>query len=306
MPLAEPSTGSGRPFLAPPTLGLLLGLVGVATFSLTLPMTRLAVAELDALWVGIARAVVAAVPAAAWLWWRRAPLPTRPMLGSLAVVSLGIVLGFPTLTSIAMQHVDASHGAVMLGVLPLATAVAGAIRTGERPSPRFWWAAVAGAVVVVGFALRQGGGGLQWADLLLVAATLVAALAYAEGARLAQRIGGPATICWALVLTAPLLLAPTAWLSWEHGLSAGPAAWLGFAYVAICSQLLGFFAWYRALAIGGVARVSQVQLLQLFLTLTFASLLNGDTPNPENWLFGATVVAVVAIASRAGTRRPTP
>jgi drug/metabolite transporter (DMT)-like permease len=285
--------------MTPPTLGLLLGFVGVATFSLTLPMTRLAVAELDPLWVGIARAVVAAVPAAAWLWWRRAPLPSRPMLGSLAVVSLGIVLGFPTLTSIAMGHVDASHAAVMLGVLPLATAVAGAVRTGERPSPRFWWTAVAGAVLVAGFALRQGGGGLQYADLLLVVATIAAALGYAEGARLAQRIGGPATICWALVLSAPFMLPPTVWLTWQHGLSAGPAAWLGFAYVAICSQLLGFFAWYRALAIGGVARVSQVQLLQLFLTLGFAAVLNGDAPGPENWIFGATVVAVVALASRA-------
>ena len=279
--------------------GLLLGLLGVTIFSLTLPMTRLAIADLDPVWVGLARVVVASVPAGLWLWWRRTPLPDRDMVVPLLVVIGGIVVGFPVLTSIAMTQVDASHGAVVLGVLPLATAAAGALRSGERPSRRFWIAAAAGAVLVTGFALRAGAGSLVAADLLLVAATLAAAMGYAEGARLSARIGGPATICWALVVSAPVLALPVAWLGWHHGLQAGPSAWFGFAYVAICSQLLGFFAWYRGLVLGGIARVSQVQLLQLFLTISFAALLIGETPGLETWLFGATVVAVVAIASRA-------
>jgi drug/metabolite transporter (DMT)-like permease len=285
--------------------GLLLGLVGVAVFSLTLPMTRLAVADLDPLWVGLARAVVAALPAGAWLWWRGSPLPSRDMLAPLALVTGGIVVGFPALTSIAMRDVDASHAAVMLGVLPLATATFGAWRTGERPSAGFWLAAVAGAALVVGFALRAGGGSLQTADLLLVGAICAAAVGYGEGARLSQRIGGPATICWALVLSAPLLLVPVAWLGWRHGLDAGAGAWIGFAYVALFSQLLGFFAWYRGLVLGGIARVSQVQLLQLFMTLGFAALLNGDSPGIGTWLFGGCVVALVAACSRARVRTRT-
>jgi drug/metabolite transporter (DMT)-like permease len=284
---------------SPQARGLLLGLLGVSIFSLTLPMTRLAVAELDPLWVGTARAVVAAVPAGLWLWWRRAPLPERDMVVPLLLVVAGIVIGFPTLTSIAMTLTDASHAAVVLGVLPLATAAAGALRSGERPSRRFWLAAGAGALLVTGFALRAGAGSVSAADLLLVAATLAAAVGYAEGARLSARIGGPATICWALVVSAPVLAVPAIWLGWRHGLQAGASAWLGFFYVAIFSQLLGFFAWYRGLVLGGITRVSQVQLLQLFLTITFAALLVGESPGTETWLFGATVVAVVAIASRA-------
>jgi drug/metabolite transporter (DMT)-like permease len=278
---------------------MLLGLLGVSIFSLTLPMTRLAVADLDPLWVGLARALVAAVPAGLWLWWQRAPLPTRSMLRPLLLITAGIIVGFPALTSVAMRAVDASHGAVMLGVLPLATAAMGAWRAGERPSMQFWIAAGIGAALVVGFAMRAGGGSLQAADLLLVGAIVAAAVGYAEGARLSARIGGPATICWALVLSAPLLLLPVAWLGWQHGLNAGRDAWIGFGYVAFFSQWLGFFAWYKGLALGGIARVSQVQLLQLFLTLGFAALINNDHPGLETWVFGATVVAVVAVCSRA-------
>jgi drug/metabolite transporter (DMT)-like permease len=285
--------------VSPRSRGLLYGLLGVSIFSLTLPMTRLAVADLDPVWVGLARAVVAAVPAALWLWWQRAPRPSPAMLRPLLLVAAGIVVGFPALTSVAMREVDASHAAVMLGVLPLATAAIGAWRTGERPSLRFWWTAVGGALLVVGFALRAGGGGFQPADLLLAGAILAAAIGYAEGARLSHRIGGPATICWALVLSAPLLAVPVAWIGWRHGLQAGPQAWIGFVYVALFSQWLGFFAWYKGLALGGIAWVSQVQLLQLFMTLGFAALLNGDAPGLGTWVFGAVVVALVAASVRA-------
>jgi len=286
--------------------GMLLGLLGVAIFSLTLPMTRLAVVDLDPVWIGLARAVVAALPAAAWLAWRRAPWPGRAMLPRLMLVSAGIVVGFPTLSSMAMREVDASHGAVVLGVLPLGTALAGAWLAGERPSRTYWACAAAGAALVCAFALRAGGGALQPADALLVLAVAAAGIGYAEGARVARLIGGPQTICWTLVVSAPLLALPVAWLTWRHGVDARPSAWLGFVYLTLGSQLLGFFAWYRGLALGGIARVSQVQLLQLFLTLAFAAIIAGALPGPETWLFGLGVVAVVAAGRAAGVARAAP
>ena len=286
--------------MRPEMRGLLLGLLGVAVFSLTLPMTRLAVVDLDPVWIGLARALLAALPAAAWLAWVGAPRPPRELLPRLAIVAGGVILGFPTLTSVAMRHVDASHGAVVLGVLPLATALAGAWLAGERPSRSYWAFAVVGAGLVCAFALRAGGGRPQPADGLLVLAVIAAAIGYAEGARVAQRLGGPQTICWTLVYAAPLLAPVVAWLSWRHGVQARPSAWLGFAYVTLFSQLLGFFAWYKALAIGGIARVSQVQLLQTFMTLAFAAALVGERPDMTTWAFAAAVVAVVAAQRLTG------
>jgi drug/metabolite transporter (DMT)-like permease len=286
--------------MRPEMRGLLLGLLGVAVFSLTLPMTRLAVVDLDPVWIGLARALLAALPAAAWLAWVGAPRPPRELLPRLAIVAGGVIVGFPTLTSVAMRHVDASHGAVVLGVLPLATALAGAWLAGERPSRGYWAFAVVGAGLVCAFALRAGGGRLQSADGLLVLAVIAAAIGYAEGARVAQRLGGPQTICWTLVYAAPLLAPVVAWLSWRHGVQARPSAWLGFAYVTLFSQLLGFFAWYKALAIGGIARVSQVQLLQTFMTLAFAAALVGERPDMTTWAFAAAVVAVVAAQRLTG------
>lgn len=294
---------AARPASAPPASGdeargLLLGLIGVATFSLTLPMTRLAVVDLDPVWIGLARALAASVPAAAWLLWTRAPRPPRELWPRLAMVAGGVIVGFPVFSSVAMRHVDASHGAVVLGVLPLATALAGAVLGGERPSRLYWAFAVAGAAIVCGFALREGAGRLQAGDALLAVAVAAAAVGYAAGAGVAQRLGGPQTICWTLVLSAPVLLPVVAALSWHHGVSARPSAWLGFAYVTLFSQLLGFFAWYKGLAIGGIARVSQVQLLQTFMTLGFAALVGGERPDLATWAFAAAVVAVVAAQRR--------
>ncbi|RPH43359.1 MAG: DMT family transporter [Burkholderiales bacterium] len=292
--------------LRPETRGLLLGVVGVAVFSLTLPMTRLAVVDLDPVWIGLARALLAALPAAAWLAWIGAPRPPRELLPRLAIVAGGVIVGFPTLSSVAMRHVDASHGAVVLGVLPLATALAGAWLAGERPSRSYWVFALIGAGLVCAFALRAGGGRPQAADALLVLAVAAAAIGYAEGARVAQRLGGPQTICWTLVYAAPFLAPVVAWLSWVHGVQARPSAWLGFAYVTLFSQLLGFFAWYKALAIGGIARVSQVQLLQTFMTLAFAAAVAGERPTLATWGFAAAVVAVVAAQRATGIAAPSP
>ncbi|RZI41336.1 DMT family transporter [Herbaspirillum sp. HC18] len=283
--------------------GMWLGTIGVAIFSLTLPFTRMAVAELNPVLVALGRAVVAAGASAVLLWWLGAPRPTRAQLRALAVTALGVVVGFPVLSSIAMRYVPASHGAVVIGVLPLATAVFGALRFGERPSLGFWLSALAGSALVIAFAVWQGGGQLHAADLALFGAVVAAAMGYAEGGRLSQTMGGQQVISWALVLSMPLLLPVTAWLGWNYGMSASPKAWIGFGYVSLFSMFIGFFFWYKGLALGGIARVGQVQLLQPFLTLIGAALILGEALDARNFLFAIAVLAVVAIGRKAAIRR---
>jgi drug/metabolite transporter (DMT)-like permease len=286
------------------TLGLVYGFLGVAAFSLTLPATRLAVADLDPLVVALGRCVLAAIPAAALLLLARAPTPARADLKPLALVIAGVIVGFPVLTAVAMRDVPATHGAVVLGVLPLATALAAAIRGGERPSAGFWIAALAGSALVVAYALWQGAGSLHLADLALLGAVALGALGYAEGGRLARTMGAWQVICWALVLSLPLLVPPLAWAIAKHGVTASPPAWAGFAYVALVSQFLGFFPWYKGLAIGGVARVGQLQLLQPFLTLVASWALLGERLTLPMLAFAAAVVATVAIGRRMPVGRP--
>jgi drug/metabolite transporter (DMT)-like permease len=297
----------GRAGLSEETRGMLLGLAGVAIFSLTLPFTRMAVAGLDPLFVALGRALVAAVLAAAWLAWRRAPLPPRDALPALALVAGGCIIGFPWLTSIAMRTLPAAHGAVLVGVLPLATAACAALGGHERPSAGFWAMSLLGSALVVGFALRQSGGSLQAADLAMFAAVLLAAAGYAAGGRLAQRMGGQQVICWALLLAAPLLLPLLLWHSWgqaEAMLRAGARAWAGFAYVSVFSMFIGFFFWYRGMALGGVARVGQVQLVQPFLSLLGASLVLGETLEWDNLVFALAVIIVVGLGRKMQVKRP--
>jgi drug/metabolite transporter (DMT)-like permease len=277
---------------------MLLGLAGVAIFSLTLPFTRLAVRELDPLFLTLGRALGAAVLAGGWLRLRRAALPGRAALWPLTVVALGCVLGFPLLSSIAMRSVPASHGAVLAGLLPLATALYAALRGYERPSKGFWLVALLGTGLVLVFALGQGGGTLQHADLLMFGAVVAAAAGYAEGGRLARRLGGQEVICWALVLAAipaALLLLTLPGDRLARLATAGPASWLAFGYVTVFSMFIGFFFWYRGLALGGVAKVGQVQLLQPFLSLAGAALLLGETLTLANVGFALAVIATVAL-----------
>ena len=277
--------------------GLLLGLIAVALFSLTLPFTRLAVAELDPTFVALGRALVAASLAGMWLWQQRAPLPRREQWLPLAFVSLGCVLGFPWLTSIAMRSLPASHGAVLVGILPLATAVFAVLRGKERPSAGFWLMAVIGTALVVAFALRQGGGSFHLADWLMFAAVLLGALGYAEGGRLAQAMPGQHVSSWALLLAVPFVLPVVLWNAWPQRAlmaQASGAAWLGFAYISVFSMFIGFFFWYRGMALGGVARVGQTQLLQPFLTLLGAAVLLNEPLTTESLLFAGAVIAVVA------------
>lgn len=288
--------------------GLWLGVLGVTIFALTLPMTRLAVGTAEApqmsgVFIALGRAVVAALLSALFLLATRAPLPRREDWLPLAITSAGVVFGFPLLTSVAMRHVEAVHASVIVGVLPLATAIVGAWLHRQRPSAGFWACAALGSVLVVGFAvLRSGRGGMtiQPADGLLLAAMVCAAVGYGWGARLSQRMQAEHVICWALVMALPLT-APAALLARPLE-SVEPSAWWGFAYVAIFSMWLGFFAWYRGLALGGTVRVSQVQLIQPFLSMLFAVPLLGETLDAVTLGFAGAVIATVFVGKKMPVR----
>ncbi|EIJ47006.1 drug/metabolite transporter (DMT) superfamily permease [Herbaspirillum sp. GW103] len=283
--------------------GMWLGLIGVAIFSLTLPFTRVAVAELNPAFIAFGRAVVAGVCALALLAWIKAPRPTRQQLRGLIITALGVVVGFPLFSSIAMRYVPAAHGAVVVGLLPLATALFGALRFGERPSKGFWLAALAGSGIVIAFALREGGGSFHLADFALFAAVVTAAMGYAEGGRLAQSMGGQNVIAWALVVALPVMLPVSVWLGWQYGVRASAPAWLAFAYVSLFSMFIGFFFWYKGLALGGIARVGQVQLLQPFMSLLGAAVIAHEALDASNMLFALAVIVVVAIGRRMAVRR---
>lgn len=286
------------------TRGMLIGLGGVIAFSLTLPMTRISVTQLDPTWHALARAAGAGALAAIVLRITGQRRPAREHWPDLAAVIAGVVLGFPWLSSIAMRLTDASHGAVITGLLPLATVIAAASRSHERPSPRFWLAAVAGSAVVVAYALYHGDGRLTPGDLAMLGAVAAGAIGYAAGGRLARTLGGWQTISWALVGALPLLLPPLAWLTAAQDFSiVGARAWGGFAYVTVMSQFVGFFFWYGGMAIAGIARVSQVQLLQLFFTLVASAWLAGEQVDASTWIVALIVVALVAFGRRAPIRR---
>lgn len=286
----------------PETLGLGYGFLGVLGFSLTLPATRVAVADLDPNIVGLGRGCVAAILAMTVLWTTHQPVPARKYWGSLVIVAAGVIFGFPLLSAWAMQQLPAAHGAVVNGILPLATAIAATIRIGERPSFRFWIASVVGSSTIILFAIISGAG-LHSADVALLFAGVAAAVGYAEGGRLARILGGWQVISWALVLSAPILTLPTAIAVWQHGLSASPTAWLGFGYVSIVSQFLAFFAWYKGLAMGGVARVGQIQLLQPFLTIFAAAFLLGEKITPITLAAACIVIASVALGIRCTSKK---
>ena len=290
--------------------GLWLGLLGVVIFALTLPMTRLAVGtaqapQMSGVFIAAGRAVVAAALSALLLLATRAPLPARSDWWPLAITSAGVVFGFPLFTSIAMRHVEAVHASVIVGVLPLATAAVGAWLHRQRPSAGFWACAALGSALVVAFAIiRSGGSGLaiQPADAMLLAAMACAAVGYGYGAQLSQHMRAEHVICWALLIALPLTL-PLAWLT--RPLAALPAsAWGGFAYVAVFSMWLGFFAWYRGLALGGTVRVSQVQLLQPFLGMLFAVPLLGERLDALTVGFAIAVIATVFAGKKMPVRAP--
>ena len=288
--------------------GLWLGVLGVAIFAVTTPMTRLAVGEaaapqLPPLFVTAGRAAGAGLLSIAWLAATRAPWPRRADWLELSLSAAGTVIGFPLFLALALREVAAVHAAVVTGVLPLATAVAAALLLRQRPSARFWCCAIAGCALVLAYAAQQGGGSLVPADGLLLLAVASAAVGYVHGARLAGVMRAEQVICWALVASLPLTLPLAAWSA--RGVDVGrvsAGAWLGFGYVTLFSMWLGFFAWYRGLALGGTLRVSQVQLLQPFLSILAALPLLGERPDATTLGFALAVLATVAVGRRAPVR----
>jgi drug/metabolite transporter (DMT)-like permease len=282
--------------------GFLLGLLGVVIFALTTPLTKLATATpdfagLSPVFITFGRASTAAVLAAAYLALVRAPIPDRRQVRALLLAGTGIVIGFPLFLGLAVQYVDAMHAAVIAGALPLATAVMTALFMRERASARFWALAVFGFLLVLLFAWVAGGeGGFQLADGLLLLAMLSAGIGYALGARLSREIKPEQVVSWILVLYLPLTV-PLTLLTLPKGPVAA-TAWVGFAYVAIFSMWLGFFAWYRGLAMGGAMRVSQVQLLQPFLSMLFAIPLLGEKLTPVSVIFCLAIIATVALSRK--------
>jgi len=255
--------------------GLLWGLLGVTAFSFTVVFTRFAVTSLSPLFIGCGRAVVAATLAALALGITRQRFPRGRQWLRLTVVGAGVVIGFPLLTTYALTTVPASHGAVVIGLLPAATAVMAVLRGHERPPRVFWVFAALGAIATVFFAASRSGGmgGLQWADLLLFGAVISAAVGYAEGGLLSRELGPWQTISWALVLCSPAMVCLTLVSGFSNPPHASPTQWAAFAYLGLVSMYLAFFAWYRGLAIGPMAQVSQVQLVQPILSICWAILL---------------------------------
>ena len=292
--------------------GLWLGLLGVVIFAATLPLTKLAVGsadapQLSAWFVTSGRAAVAGVLSLFYLAFMRHPAtaaqtnyPQGKQWHLLAITASGVVLGFPLLLALALRHVPSTHGAVVTGLLPLATAVLGALWFRQKPSAGFWACAVLGSALVLGFmALRSGGLSLHLADAFLIGAMLVGAVGYVGGAALTPALGAERVICWVLVISLPFTL-PLALLNVPA--QAVPwSSWLAFAYLALFSMWIGFFAWYRGLALGGAVRVSQVQLVQPFLSIVLAVPLLGESLDAVTIIFAVAVIATVFAGKRMST-----
>ena len=285
------------------TIGLIYGFLGVLGFSGTLPATRIAVTNLDPTVVGLGRAIVAGTLAMVLLRLTRQPIPHRQYWGSLVIIVGGVIIGFPLLSAWAMQQLPASHGAIVTGILPLATAIVATFRMGERPSIGFWIASFFGSLTIISFALIEGNGSIKFADIVLIIAVIAAAFGYAEGGQLSKILGGWQVICFALVLSIPILIIPVGLVILQNGISASASAWFGFGYVSIISMFLSFFAWYRGLAIGGIARVSQVQLLQPFLSILFSAVFLKEKITLLMVFTAIIVIVSVAIGKRQPIER---
>ncbi len=276
------------------TVGWINGFLGMLTFSASLPATKIAMTGFDPLFLTTARASIAGLLAMIMLLLFREKWPERAMIKSFAIVSLGVVVGFPLLTALALRHVTSAHSIVFLGLLPLATASFAVLRGGERPRPAFWIFSCLGSALVVGFAFLQGITAAPLGDLLMLAAIIVCGLGYAEGAKLSRVLGGWQVISWALVMSLPLMLGLALFMlphSFD-GITRG--AWMGFAYVSLFSMFIGFVFWYRGLALGGTAAVGQLQLVQPFFALMLASVLLGEDVSPL--MIGVTLAVVACVA----------
>lgn len=280
------------------TNGWLAGFLGVLIFSGSLPATRVAVLGFDPVFLTVARAAIAGLLALCLLLAFKEKRPTRGDVFPLAIVALGVVVGFPLLTALALQHVTSAHSIVFIGLLPLATAVFGVLRGGERPRPAFWLFSGLGSSLVVGFALTQGLSASPLGDALILAAIIACGLGYAEGGKLSRRLGGWQVISWALVLSLPVMILLTLLLMPSSFAAVETPAWVGLAYVSLFSMLIGFVFWYRGLALGGIAAVGQLQLLQPFFGLALAATLLHESVTGS--MLAVTLAVVLCVA---GARR---
>ncbi|MCZ7932443.1 DMT family transporter [Agrobacterium leguminum] len=280
------------------TSGWLSGLTGVVIFSGSLPATRIAVTGFDPVFLTVARASIAGLLALALLFLFRQRRPARDDLTSLFIVSLGVVVGFPLLTALALRHVTSAHSIVFVGLLPLATAIFAVLRGGERPRPVFWFFSCLGSALVAGFSLSNSfAAGIEASlagDLLMLGAIIVCGLGYAEGAALSRKLGGWQVISWALVLSLPVMLLLAFFTGPETLAGIDPQAWAGLAYVSLFSMLIGFIFWYRGLALGGIAAVGQLQLLQPFFGLALAATLLHEEVSPA--MIAVTLIVVLCVA----------
>src|SRR5271166_2566226 len=289
--------------MSPNSKGMLLGLLGVLAFSVTLPATRAAVPELGALFIGVGRGAVAGLLALLTVLALHEPLPARRHWRGLALVSLGVTVVFPLFSAFALRSLPSAHSAVVVGLLPAATALMAVLLGHERPRLGFWIASGAGVVAVLLFAAAEGAGRPQLPDLLLLIAVFGGAVGYAEGGRLAREIGGFRVILWALIFCIPVLALPVGWILATSGVPhSTPAAWLWFGWVALISQFLAFLPWYRSLVLAGIAYTSQLQLAQPVLTLGWSVIILGE--HVSALTVAAALFVIACTAATQWTRPP--
>ncbi|ROS15768.1 EamA-like transporter family protein [Raoultella sp. BIGb0399] len=281
--------------------GWINGLLGVVIFSGSLPATRVAVLDMDPFFLTFLRASIAGILAVMLIFGFREKRPHASQLIPLVIVSLGVVIGFPLLTAMALQHATSAHSIVFLGLLPLTTAIFGVLRGGERPKLAFWIFSVIGSLLVIGFALSKGTSASLTGDLLMLAAVIACGLGYAEGAKLTRVLGGWQVISWALIISLPFMLVAALFTMPATFSGIGSPAWVSLGYVSLFSMLIGFIFWYKGLAIGGIAAVGQLQLLQPFFGLGLSATLLHETVSPLMVLVTLGVILCV-IGSRKFAR----
>ncbi|KMJ45692.1 DMT family transporter [Xenorhabdus khoisanae] len=270
--------------------GWVNGFLGVLIFSGSLPATKVAVMNFDPIFLTVARASIAGLLALIILFVFKEKRPVSNQLVSLFIIAMGVVIGFPLLTALALQHITSAHSIVFLGLLPLSTAIFGVWRGGERPRAAFWVFSGVGSLLVIGFAFMQGLSASLTGDSLMLAAVIVCGLGYAEGAKLSRVLGGWQVICWALLISLPAMLIMTILFMPNSFSNVGIPAWISLAYVSLFSMLIGFIFWYRGLALGGITAVGQLQLLQPFFGLALSASLLSE---PVSLLMVAVTIGVI-------------
>lgn len=285
------------------TKGMLIGFIGILVFSLTLPISKITVLSFNPYFIAFGRAALAGLVALIYLLYKQAPMPSKKDLAKFAVIALGVVFGFPIFTTVAMKEGSSSHGAVILGMMPLATTVIGVIRFKERPSIGFWLVSLLGAGLVMVYALLKSSGSFTYIDGLLVLGGICACVGYVEGGELSRKMNPRTVISWALVISLPINIVASYFTFNSSYWSADAIAWTSFVYLSLFPMYLGFFFWYEGLAIGGIARVSQVQLIQPFCTLLASSFFLGDHITLMNMVFAFLVVSTVILSKRMLVKR---